>query len=145
MVKTYSTSLGTAIGSNGGEAKIDETIDNLDVSDFDAVVFSGGAGCLKYLDNETSYKIAEETLEKNKILGAICISPVILANSGVLSGKKATVWSSVMDKSPVRVLKEHGAEFVDQPVVVDGDIVTGNGPGAAKEFAETIVNLLTKK
>ena len=144
-IKTFSTSEGVAIGVNGGEAKVDGLIDNLDVSDFDAVVFSGGPGCLKYLDNETSYEIAKETLKQGKILGAICISPVILAKAGVLEGKRATVWHSIMDKSPVKILKENGAEFIDEKVVRDGNIITGNGPQAAKEFAEEIVKILTEK
>lgn len=145
VVKTFSTSEGTAIGVNGGEAKIDEVIDKLNVSDFDAVVFLGGSGCLKYLDNETSYQIVRETLNQEKILGAICISPVILAKAGVLEGRKATVWHSVLDKSAVKILKENGAEFVEENVVRDGNIITGNGPQSAKEFAEEIVRALTEK
>jgi len=144
-VKTFSTSEGVAIGVNGGEAKVDGLIENLDVSDFDAVVFSGGPGCLKYLDNETSYEIARKTLNQGKVLGAICISPVILAKAGVLEGKRATVWHSIMDKSPIKILKENGAEFIDEKVVRDGNIVTGNGSQAAKDFAEEIVKILTEK
>jgi protease I len=89
--------------------------------------------------------LAKETIEKDKILAAICISPVILANAGVLKGKKATVWSSPLDKNPIRILKNGGAIYKDALVVVDGKIVTANGPEAAKEFGEALVSLLTRQ
>jgi len=144
-VVTVSTSKGTAVGADGGEAKIDMLIDDIDVKDFDAIVFVGGPGCLKYLDNEKSYKLIRESVSNNMLLASICISPVILAKAGVLEGKKATVWSNMMDKSGVKILKDYGALYYNQPVVVDGKIITANGPGAAKEFAQTIINLLTSQ
>lgn len=141
-VRTASTKLETAIGKFGGEAEVDILLDDLRVADYDAVLFIGGPGAPKYLDNETSYQIAKDAVFQNKILGAICIAPIILAESGVLLGKKATVWSSLLDKSAVKILKENGAEYQDQKVVVDGKIVTANGPLVAKEFGEVVVSLL---
>jgi protease I len=141
-IKTVSTERGTAIGADGGETQIDTILDELKVSDFDAIVFIGGPKTLDYLDNETSYRIAKETISENKVLGAICISPIILAKAGVLSGKKATVWSSVLDKSPVKVLEENGAIYRGNAVVIDGKIITANGPGAAKDFGKTILSLI---
>jgi protease I len=116
-------------------------IEEVNLSEFDAVVFIGGPGCLQNLDNENSYKIIKETVEQDKILGSICISPIILAKAGVLTGKKATVWSSLLDKSAVKILKDNGAIYEDENVVVDGKLVTGNGPGAAEEFSYNIVSL----
>lgn len=141
-VKTASNKEGQAIGVNGGEVNIDFNLKNLNVRDFEAVVFVGGPGALKYLDNKDSYKIINETLEKQKLLASICISPVILARAGVLVGKRATVWSSPFDKSAVKILKENGAIYEDSPVVIDGDIITADGPSSAGEFAGAIVNKL---
>ncbi len=141
-IKTISTKMGEAIGSQGGEAEVDITLGELRVSDFDAIVFIGGQGASEYLDSDTSYKIAQEAVSEKKILAAICIAPTILAKAGVLSEKKATVWSSLLDKKAVKVLKENGVIYQDDPIVVDGNIVTGNGPGAAKEFGEAIFLLL---
>jgi len=59
----------------------------------------------------------------------------------VLKGRKATVWQSPLDKSAVKILKEEGADYQKGPVVVDGKIVTANGPGAARKFAETIIKV----
>ena len=90
-----------AIGRFGGEVFTDILIENLNIDDFDAIVFIGGSGAIELLDNDISYNICQKCIEKDKILAAICISPVILAKSGVLRGKKATVWSSNMDKSAI--------------------------------------------
>ena len=144
-VKTASNKIGTAIGADGGEVKVDLLVSEINPTDFYAIIFIGGPGCLKNLDDESSYRVAQETVSQNKALASICISPVILAKAGVLKGKKATAWSSAMDRSPVRILKDNGAIYQDEDVVVDGKIITGNGPGAAKEFGETIVEVLTSK
>ncbi len=140
---TASTKSGTAIGADGGETEINLLVSEINMDDFDAVVFVGGPGCLDALDNEDSYRLAKETVSRNKVLASICISPVILARAGVLSGKKATVWSSSADRGPVKILEENGAIYHDKPVVMDGKIITASGPAAAQEFGETIKQLLT--
>jgi len=141
-VKTVSSERGTAIGGNGGEVEVDMNFEEFDVSRFDAVVFVGGPGAYKYIDNEQVWQIVRSTVAQNKLLAAICIAPVILARAGVLEGKKATVWSSVMDKKPIQILKENGAEYQEKPVVQDGGIITANGPAAAREFGEAIIQKL---
>jgi len=143
-IKTVSTQEGLAVGADGGEAEINLLIKDLNPAELDGIVFIGGPGALKYLDNEDFYKLARETIAQDKVLAAICISPVILAKAGVLEGKRTTVWSSPMDREPIRILKNYGAVYQDAPVVIDGKIITGNGPAAAKNFAEAIVMLLTE-
>jgi len=143
-IKTVSNEIGTAIGADGGEVEIDFLVSELNSADFDAVIFIGGPGCLKNLDNEDSYKIAREAVSQDKVLGAICIAPTILAKAGVLSGKKATVWTSPMDKSAVKILKDNGAVFEQKSVVADGKIITGSGPEAAEEFAMKITGALDR-
>lgn len=141
-VRTASNKMGIARGADGGEVVIDLLVSEIKITDFDAVIFIGGPGCLQNLDNEDSYKIAKEAISQDKILAAICISPVILAKAGVLNGKKATVWSSVLDKSAVNILKEKGAIYQDENVVLDGKIITANGPAAARVFGQKIIDFL---
>lgn len=138
-VKTISSEKGIAIGGSGGEAKVEISFENFNVSQFQVIVFVGGPGAYKYIDDKQAWQIAMEATEQDKILAAICIAPVILARAGVLHGKKATVWSSVMDKRPIRMIEENGAKYIDKPVVSDGKIITANGPAAANAFAEIIV------
>ena len=141
-IKTVSPKMGKARGADGGEVEVDLLLADLKPADFDAIVFVGGPGALKYLDNEISYQVVKETIAENKVLAAICISPTILAKAGVLKGKKATVWSSPMDRGPIRVLEENNAIYQEQAVVIDGKIITANGPAAAKKFAETIIKII---
>lgn len=141
-VKTASNKKGVAIGAEGGEVEIDFLIQDINIADFDAIVFIGGPGCLKNLNNNISYNVIKETLFQKKFLAAICISPVILAKSGQLAGKKATVWNSPIDRSAIRIFKENGVIFKDEQVVQDDKIITGNGPEAATEFGNKIVESL---
>jgi len=145
IVTTASTQKGKAVGTDGGEAEVDLLVSQINPFHYEAVIFIGGPGCLSELDNEDSYKVAQETISQNKVLAAICVSPVILAKAGVLEGKKATVWSSLMDKSSIKILEENGAIYQNEPVVTDGNIITGNGPGAAQKFGATVVEVLTEK
>ncbi len=131
-----------ALGCLGGEANVNLNYENVNVDDYEAIIFVGGPGALKNLDNEISYKIAQEAIEKNKILCAICIAPTILAKAGVLKNRKATVWHSELDKKPIKVLEENGAVFVGEDVVEDGNIITANGPQAAEKFGNKILEKL---
>jgi len=141
-IKTASDQKGIAIGKNGLEIKIDLSIEEIKLRDFEAVIFIGGGGALEHLDNEISYNLIKETIKQNKILAAICVSPVILAKAGILKNKKATVWWSSLDKKPLKILEENSVEFVDKNVVSDGKIITANGPAAAKEFGESILKVI---
>ncbi len=143
-IKTVSNKLGQAIGATDGDTQVDLLLEDFNPADFDAIVFVGGSGCLTNLDNEKSYKIARETVSQNKVLGSICISPVILAKAGVLQGKKATVWSSPLDKFPIKILKENGAIYEAKSVVQDGKIITANGPAVAKEFGQVLLEVLPR-
>lgn len=143
-IKTLTISIkpGIAIGSRGGEARVDILIKDLNVEEFDGIIFIGGSGALAHLDNEKSYEIIRAVTEKNKVLGAICISPAILAKSKALRDKRATVWSSPLDRSAIKILKDNGVFYKDESVVVDGKIVTSNGPLAAQEFGQKLVEVL---
>lgn len=143
-VKTASKKFGLAMGAEGGDVTVDLLVKDIKPADFDALIFVGGPGCLESLDNEQSYRLAKDAVLSNKILAAICIAPLILANAGVLGGKRATVWSAPLDKKQIKFLEERGAIYMPRPVALDGKIVTADGPGAAAEFGEKIVELLTK-
>ena len=71
-------------------------------------------------------------------VSVLCAAPMVLGKLGLLKGKKATCYPSFEQYL-------EGAECIDAPVVRDGNIITGMGPGAAMEFALTIVDLLVGK
>jgi protease I len=144
-ILTISSQKGTALGADGGEVEVDLTPSEFRAEDFAAVVFIGGPGMGKNLDNKEFQEIARQTGKAGRVLAAICIAPALLAKAGQLSGRKATVWSSPLEKSAIRILEEEGASYQDEDVVVDGRIVTANGPVAAKEFAQALIDVLTGK
>jgi protease I len=139
-VTIFSTTLKEVAGMLGATIKPDLLIKDLDVADYDVIIFVGGMGASQYWFDATAHRIAQKTVEAGKVLCAICIAPVTLANAGVLSGKKATVWRSEMRK-----LTEAGAIYTGAPVQVDGDIITADGPRAAQEFANTIIKILAQR
>lgn len=127
-----------ARGVLGGSTHVDFDIENVSMSDFDAVVLVGGEGASVYFNDGSAHKVVKEMNEAGKVVAAICISPSTLANAGILSGKKATAFPS--EEGNVRA---RGAEYTGQPVEVDGKIVTANGPAAAPAFAEAVLKLLS--
>ena len=137
-ITTFSSEAGKAVGKYGGEVEVEKILKELKVEDFVAVVFVGGPGAVDYIEDLKCHQVAKDAVSQNKVLGAICIAPAILAKAGVLQQKKATVWTSPLDKSAAKILKENGADYQDEDVVVDGKIVTANGPAAAKKFGEAI-------
>lgn len=136
-VTVASSSLETATGMLGAKAKPDILLQDVRVDDYDAVVFIGGSGASEYWSNPVAHAIAREAQEKGKLLCAICIAPVTLANAGLLEGKRATVFESEIGK-----LKAKGAIYTGSGVEKDGNIITGQGPAYASEFGEVILSAL---
>ncbi|MEM7813723.1 MAG: DJ-1/PfpI family protein [Candidatus Aenigmatarchaeota archaeon] len=128
----------TAKGKLGTEVDVDADLHDVDAADFVAIVFVGGGGCAQYFDNAKALDLAKKAADQGKVVAAICIAPTILANAGVLKGKRATCYETARAS-----IEAKGAKFVDEPVVVDGSIVTANGPEAARAFGEAIVKVLS--
>jgi len=144
-VETVSSKVGLAIGVEGGAIEVSKTAKEIETKNYDGVIFVGGPGMTEELDNLDFQKLARDFNQENKLVSAICIAPVLLAKSKLLENKRATVWSSPLDKSAIKILKENGSIYVDQPVVVDGKIITANGPEAAKDFGEAIVKFFESR
>ncbi|MEA3306562.1 MAG: DJ-1/PfpI family protein [Elusimicrobiota bacterium] len=136
-VDTVSSAKGKARGKFGAIADVDKVISDINALDYDALCLVGGAGCLQYLDNAAVYNVFKQAFNENKLIGSICISPVILAHAGLLKDKKATVWQDGADE-----LKLAGAIYTGADVEMDGKIITANGPEAAQEYAKRLVEEL---
>ena len=139
-VTIASTSLKPCKGMLGAVVTPQVVIDEVKVDDYSAVVFVGGVGAQEYFNHPGAHRIAKEGVSRGKIIGAICLAPVILAEAGVLKGKKATVWAS-----EGKTLEAKGAHYTGKSVEVDGDISTASGPQAAEEFGKSIISLLKSR
>lgn len=141
-VTTASDKLGLAVAHDGSTVQVDVSLDTLQPSQFDGIFLIGGRGAMKdkCLDSPVMYRILNEAFALGKAYGAICISPRILAQAQVLRGKKATCWND--DHGVQEVFAQGGVTFVSESVVVDGKIVTANGPQAAAAFGNAIVTVV---
>jgi protease I len=140
-VNTFTKGVYEARGALGSVVHVDGMLEpSFSPEVFDAVVFVGGAGARVYFNDTQVLDIVRNAFNQGKIVAAICIAPSILANAGVLQGKKATSYTSEQSN-----LEERGAIVVQKDVVVDGLIVTANGPSAAGVFAKEIIALCKKK
>lgn len=134
---TVVNSTGQASKSSFGKiVKVDKALHEINSKDFDAIVFVGGSGTRVYFDNQQILKLAKEFNKSDKVIAAICIAPSILANAGILNGKKATSFPSERDN-----INAIGT-YTGKPVEVDGKIITANGPQAAKDFGKKIAEAL---
>jgi len=136
-ITTASSKLGMATGKLGMQAKVDITLDQVKVEDYDAVLFVGGPGSFNYHHDLKAHRIAQEAVNLGKVLGAICGAPPILAYAGVLKGKKATMFDDTGD------LAKGGATYTGAGVEIDGKIITATGPRTAAAWGEAIVKVLT--
>lgn len=139
-VRVASSSLRPSRGMLGTMAFPQSLLTDIDAADYDAVIFIGGTGAQEYFDDTTAHKIARDAASAGKVVGAICLAPVILANAGVLEGKRVTVSSSES-----RRLMRKGIVYTSDSVVVDGNIITADGPESSEPFGEAILGLLKKK
>lgn len=120
----------------GKIVKVDKSLHDVNSKDFDAIVFVGGSGTEVYFNNQYALNLVKEFNKDGKVIAAICMAPSILVNAGILSGKKATSFPSERDN-----INAVGT-YTGKSVEVDGKIITGNGPQAAKEFGKKIADAL---
>jgi protease I len=140
-VVTASVDTGRATSNVGETTGIDLALRDVRVGDYDAVFAVGGPGALISLDNADTLRIMQEAEAREGMpYGAICISPRILAKAGVLNGKKATGWDN--DEKLSEIFATHGVHYDRAPVVVDGRVITADGPTSAEAFGEAILTVL---
>jgi len=136
-----STRPGTCTGMLGAKVNANLSFDDIDPKNYDGLIVIGGSGSQTYLwEDELLVRLAGFFAETDKVVAAICLAPVVLARSGILKQKKATVYNS---QTAVFEMKKGHAVVLNDPVVQDGRIITANGPQAAKAFAAAVVKELT--
>ncbi len=112
----------------------DKSIDEINVDEFDGILLPGGMpGSTNLRDDERVINMVEALNESGKLVSAICAAPIVLERAGVLKGKKATSYPGFGEEML-------SCNYVDDRTVVDSNIITGKGPGAALEFAFEVVN-----
>lgn len=119
----------------------DATLDQVMNEAFDMIVLPGGLPGADHLNNDPRIQqLVKRLASENKITAAICAAPRVLATAGLLDGKHATSFPGSLDGFPA-----NNMHYEEQPVVIDGKVVTSRGPGTAMDFALTLIELLLGK
>ena len=134
-------SRGEITGAHGLRIIPDGLINQIDHETIEAVFLPGGSpGYLNLASNENVIELIKNMNMNQKLIGAICASPYVLAKAGVLFGKKATIYPGMEDE-----IITAGGIVHDDIVVIDQNIVTSQGPATSISFSLTLVELLTDK
>jgi protease I len=124
---------GACFGVKGSSVEAAQSIANVNVFPFDALIFIGGPGAEAFFDDTETGRLIDEAIGLNRWIGAICLAPKILALNGVLNGLKFT-----STPSAVKEIVSLGGVYKDDQVVVDKNIITSKGPQSAIEFGDVI-------
>lgn len=118
--------------------KIDKTLEEADIEDYDALVLPGGAINADQLRMQPKAREwVNKVTELGKPLAAICHAPWILASTGLAKGKKLTSFYTIQDD-----MRDAGAEWVDESVVVDGNLITSRKPDDVTDFSNALISML---
>ena len=116
----------------------DMTLDEALGGEYDMIVLPGGLPGADHLADDTRIvELVRRMSEAGRYTAAICAAPRVLARAGVLENRAATSFPGSLDTGSIA-----GIDYREQPVVIDGTVVTSRGPGTAMDFALALIELL---
>lgn len=129
------------VGSHELTVIPDQSIEEVHIEDFDAIICPGGYPGYKNLrKDERVVSLVKEAFYQGKLVAAICGAPVVLSEAGVLNGKVCTIYPGMEDE-----VKKGGGIPKKDIVVVDGNVITSRGPATAFAFSLKLAEKLVRK
>ena len=119
--------------------KADTTADKVNADDFDAVIIPGGYAPDKMRLHQPMVDLVRKAHDSGKVIAAICHGPQLLISADVVRGRRVTSWASVAVD-----LRNSGADWVDEAMVQDGNLITSRKPADLPEFNKAIIKALSK-
>jgi protease I len=117
------------------ELKVDRAIEEVDASEYDALMIPGGVGNPDQLrGDENIVSFVRDFFEAGKPVAAICHGPWVLVEAGVVRGRKVTSWPTLQTD-----IRNAGGNWVDEQVVVDMGLVTSRKPDDIPAFNAKMV------
>lgn len=119
--------------------------EDIDIAAFDAVFLPGGFGPDAVRLHAPSRRLVAEAHRAGKVIASICHGPQVMISTDLhegtdlIRGRRCTAYAAVQDD-----LKNAGGIFVDEPAVVDGNVVTGRVPDDLPEFCRAAIELIAK-
>lgn len=126
---------------------VDKTIEEVCVDDYDALAIPGGFEEFGFYDEayDSSFlNLIREFNSKEKIIASICVAALPVGKSGVLKNRKATTYHLKNGKRQ-RQLSEFDVNVVNEPIVVDKNIITSYCPETAPHVAFKLLEMLTSR
>lgn len=125
----------------GDPFQADITLDEADSNDYDALVLPGGAlNADKLRMNEAARTWVRHFMDQGKPLAVICHAPWILVSADCIKDRRLTSYYTIQDD-----VRNAGGEWVDQEVVIDGNLITSRKPDDLPAFCEALIALLQKQ
>lgn len=122
----------------GKSVPVTKTLDKANPNDYDAIVIPGGVVNADHLRvDKKAQEFVRHAITNHKPTAVICHGPWLLASAGVLHGKKLTSYHTLKDD-----LVNAGAEWVDEPVVQNGALITSRKPDDLPQFNEALLQAL---
>lgn len=119
----------------GDDFVVDQTLDDADPAEFDALVLPGGTlNSDKIRNNPEAIAFVKAFFDADKPVASICHGPWIMIEAGAVAGRRLTSTARIATD-----LKNAGAEWVDSEVVVDGKLVTSRSPRDLPAFNDALV------
>ena len=116
---------------------IDKSVKGMGTKDFDALLIPGGYSPDSLRSDPEAVRFTREFVESGKPIFVICHGPQLLISARVLKGRKITGWKSIKED-----LINAGAEFIDQEVVEDGNIISSRSPADLPAFIKASLKRL---
>ena len=116
---------------------VDTTADKVNAKDFDGIIIPGGNAPDKMRLHQSMVDLVKATHNAGKLVAAICHGPQLLISADIVRGRHVTSWPSIAVD-----LRNAGAEWVDAPVVQDGNIITARKPADLPRFNKAIIQAL---
>lgn len=118
----------------------DLSISEIKVEMYNCIIIIGGSGNKKYLWNNLElHDVIQQAYKNDIILGAICLAPISLVNSGIIKSSSITAYKT---RETQRIIQTSGNYYSEVGVCVNGRIITANGPKSSKKFIEAIISQL---
>lgn len=108
-----------------------DILDNLNYEEYDALLLPGGPHYKELQVNKLVHEIIKYYMENNKTVAAICAAPTIIGQLGFLKNRTYTCFTPMND--------EFGGTFINKPVVIDNNLITGRSAAASIDFAYEII------
>jgi protease I len=122
---------------HGYEVKVDLGATEADANNYDAVIIPGGYAPDKLRRYPAINEFVKAMNAESKVVAAICHAGSVLVSASVLKGRKMTCFVSIKDD-----VMNAGARYKDEPVVVDGNLITSRSPADLPDFMKAILSAL---